>query len=48
MEKKELLKELDELIIKMWNNNELSNELKNEVYKKLQEAQILIQEGKLL
>ena len=45
--KQKLLKELDELIMKVWNNEELNNDLKNQIYMKLQEAQMLIQEGKL-
>lgn len=45
--KTELLRKIDKLIMEIWNDTELSNELKNEINNKLQEAQMLIQEGKL-
>ena len=42
-----LLREVDELIMKVWNNESIPNELKNEIVKKLQEVQMLLQEGHL-
>ena len=42
-----MLKEIDELIMKVWNNPDLSNELKNQIVMKLQEVEMLLQEGKL-
>ena len=37
-----LLKEIDALIMKVWNDKTLSNEQKNEIVKKLQEVQMLL------
>lgn len=42
-----MLKKIDEFIMEVWNDKNLTNELKNEVVKKLQEIQMLLQEGDL-
>lgn len=42
-----MLKEIDEMIMKVWNDKNLTNEIKNEIVKRLQEIQMLLQEGDL-
>jgi hypothetical protein len=47
MMKRDLLKTVDNVIMDVWNSNELTNELKNQIVMKLEEANMLIQEGHL-
>ena len=42
-----MLKEVDELIMKVWKDERLTMDLKNEIVKRLQEVQMLLQEGDL-
>lgn len=42
-----MLKKIDNLIMEIWNDKTISNELKNEIVKRLQEIQMLLQEGHL-
>lgn len=38
-----MLKELDKLTMKVWNDEKLTNKEKNEIVKKLQEIQMILQ-----
>ena len=42
-----MLKEIDEFIMKVWNDETLTVKVKNEIVKRLQEIQMLLQEGDL-
>ena len=45
--KQDLLHKVDKLIMEIWNEPELNNELKNQINMKLEEIQMLLQEGHL-
>lgn len=41
--KRELLKQIDDIIMNFWNDKEIDNDMKFECTKKLQEVQMILQ-----